>query len=260
MKKALLTFGLCLLVTLGFAQENVKKIFGTLTDDFGVLSDVNITIDGKDTSTVSDENGKYEISATEGDVLVFTRMGLVPMKIGVEDVTRILNIKMYEKVEKLDGVTVVNSLKSQEELAIEYNTNPKVLRTAFGYWDADATSFSLRIIDKEQINPGAFDLATVVQNRFPGVRVRRDIDPQEIVILLRSPGSLNLAPAGYDIDGLLTDRFPAHIDPQNIERIGIVSSLNGLIRYGTFGAGGIIVINTKAASYQVRDENGGDLR
>ncbi|MGB5554511.1 MAG: carboxypeptidase-like regulatory domain-containing protein, partial [Flavobacteriaceae bacterium] len=122
MKKALLTFGLCLLTTLGFAQENVKKIFGTLTDDFGVLSDVNIAIDGKDTSTVSDENGKYEISATEGDVLIFSRMGLMPLKIAIEDVTRVLNIKMFEKVEKLDGVTVVNSLKSQEELAIEYNT------------------------------------------------------------------------------------------------------------------------------------------
>ena len=36
----------------------------------------------------------------------------------------------------------------------------------------------------------------------------------------------------------------------------VVSSMNGLTKYGTFGKGGIIVINTKTARFEPKDENG----
>ncbi|MFT4830395.1 MAG: tetratricopeptide (TPR) repeat protein [Psychroserpens sp.] len=254
MKESFLTLVLCLFVSLGFSQENLKKVFGTISDDFGVLRDVNISIEGKTNTAISDGTGKYEISTLAGDILVFSRMGMLPMEIAVEDVTRVLNIKMYEKTENLEGVTVTKSLKNQKELAIEYRTNPKVIRTAFGYWDADATGFSLRVIDKNQINTGAFDLAAVIQGRFPGIKVLRSA--AETKIIFRVQGSLGVKPAGYDIDGLLTEQFPSFIDPQNIDRIAIVASMNGLIRYGTFGKGGIIVINTKTARFEPKDENG----
>ena len=257
MKKSIFTLWVCLLPFLAFTQESIKTIIGTVSDDFGVLKDVNIAIKGREAGVPTDSEGKYEIQAKVGDVLVFSRMGLLDTEILVEDVTRVLNVTMFEKVEQLKEVTVTKeTLKSQQELAIEYHVNPKVIRTAFGYWDADATSFSLRIIDKEQINPGAFDLARVIQGRFPGVRISRSSDPSETIILLRALGSLNLAPAAYDIDGLLTDQYPAYIDPQNIERLALVSSMNGLSRYGTYGRGGVIIINTKVANFQPKDANG----
>ncbi|ALM07164.1 hypothetical protein SB49_04625 [Sediminicola sp. YIK13] len=256
MKKFILCPVLCLFASLGFAQENLKTVFGTVSDDFGELRDVNISIEGKTNTAISDANGKYEISTQAGDILVFNRMGMLPLEITVEDVTRVLNVRMYEKTENLEGVTVTKSLKNQNELAIEYRTNPKIIRSAFGYWDADATSFSLRVIDKKQINPGAFDLATVIRSRFPGIKVIRSSDLMETKIMLRVQGSLGLKPAGYDIDGLITQQFPFFIDPQNIERIAIVASMNGLTKYGTLGNGGIIVINTKTARFEPKDENG----
>jgi len=256
MKKIIFTICFTFLGLASFSQESLKTIFGTVSDDFGVLKDVNVSIKNGNDGVTTDSNGKYEIKAKEGDVLLFSRMGLLPTEILVEDVTRVLNVTMFEKVEKLNEVTVTKTLKSQQELALEYNSNPKVIRTAFGYWDADATSFSLRIIDKKDINPGAFDLAQVIRGRFPGVRVSRPQDPSKTQILLRVLGSLNLAPAAYEIDGLLTNQYPAHIDPQNIERLALVSSLNGLSRYGTFGRGGVIIINTKLANFRPKDDNG----
>lgn len=256
MKKSIFILVLSLFANIGFSQENLKTVFGTVSDDFGELRDVNISIEGKTNTAISDANGKYEISTQAGDILVFSRMGMLPLEITVEDVTRVLNVRMYEKTENLKGVTVTKSLKNQKELAIEYKTNPKIIRSAFGYWDADATSFSLRVIDKKQINPGAFDLATVIQGRFPGIKVMRSSNLAETKIILRVQGSLGLKHAGYDIDGLITEQFPSFIDPQNIERIAIVASMNGLTKYGTLGKGGIIVINTKTARFEPKDENG----
>jgi tetratricopeptide (TPR) repeat protein len=255
MKKILFNLCLVLLASLGYSQENLKTVFGTVSDDFGVLKDVDISIPGKDQGVVSDAAGKYTIQAQEGDVLVFSHMGMMSQEIPVEDVTRVLNITMYPKVEQLKNVTVTqNMLKNQQELAIAYKSNPKIIRTAFGYWDGDATSFQLRTIDKKEINTGAMDIATVIQSRFPAIKIQRNL--LETQVFLRIVGSLNSSPAGYDIDGLLTKQFPSYLDPQNIERIGLVTSFSALTRYGTFGAGGIIVINTKTANFQPKDENG----
>jgi tetratricopeptide (TPR) repeat protein len=241
--------------SIGFSQENLKTVFGTVSDDFGLLKDVDISVQGKDEGVVSDAEGKYKIRVQKGDVLVFSHMGMMSQEIPVEDVTRVLNITMYPKVEQLKNVTVTqNMLKNQQELAIAYKSNPKIIRTAFGYWDGDATSFQLRTIEKKDINTGAADLATVIQSRFPAIKIQRN--PLETQVFLRIVGSLTSSPAGYDIDGLLTKQFPSYLDPQNIERIGLVTSFSALTRYGTFGAGGIIVINTKAANFQPKDENG----
>ncbi|MCJ7465692.1 MAG: carboxypeptidase-like regulatory domain-containing protein, partial [Maribacter sp.] len=255
MKKSCFLLCFCLVASIGFSQENLKTVFGTVSDDFGVLKDVDISIQGKDEGAVSDADGKYMIQAQEGDVLVFSRMGMLPQEIPVEDVTRVLNIRMYPKVEQLKNVTVTqNMLKNQQELAIAFKSNPKIIRTAFGYLDGDATSFELRIIDKKDINTGAADIATVIQSRFPAIKIQRN--PVETQVFLRIAGSLTSSPASYDIDGMLTEQFPSYLDPQNIERIGLVASYSALTRYGTVGAGGIIIINTKTGSFQPKDENG----
>ena len=106
-----------------FSQEGSRTVFGIVSDDFGILKDVYIKIQGKSDGVVSDNYGKYEIIANEGDVLVFSHMGMLPTEITIEDVTRVLNVKLYQNVEELDNVTVAKELlRSQDKLAIAYGT------------------------------------------------------------------------------------------------------------------------------------------
>lgn len=261
MKKLICTLCLFLFSTLIFSQESQKTIFGTVSDDFGMLKDVNINIKGDDTGVATDSDGKYEIRAKEGDVLLFSRMGLLPTEILVEDVTRVLNVKMFEKVEELDEVTVTKEkLRNQRRLAIEYNSNPNLIKSAFGILDKETSGFSLRILDENDINVGTLNLGLVLNGRFAGVNAVCNRLTDELIVTLRS--SMGLGGAGgngvlFDVDGQLFDKLPcSFIDPANVKRIAVIPSFSGTMSYGQAARGGVVIINTKTGNFQPRDENG----
>ena len=65
---------MALVVQVAFAQ---KTITGTVTDADGVpLPGANIVIEGTATGTQTDFDGNYSIEASEGQVLLFTYIGL----------------------------------------------------------------------------------------------------------------------------------------------------------------------------------------
>ena len=70
----ILTLLLALVVQVSFAQS--KTVSGTVTDSDGLpLPGVNIVVDGTTNGTQTDFDGNYSISASNGQVLVFTYIG-----------------------------------------------------------------------------------------------------------------------------------------------------------------------------------------
>ncbi|MDP3352119.1 MAG: carboxypeptidase-like regulatory domain-containing protein, partial [Flavobacteriaceae bacterium] len=65
---------LALLVQISFAQE--KTITGTVSDESGPLPGVSVVIQGTNTGTVTDFDGKYTIKAMTGAKLLFSYVGL----------------------------------------------------------------------------------------------------------------------------------------------------------------------------------------
>ncbi|UWX56142.1 carboxypeptidase-like regulatory domain-containing protein [Maribacter litopenaei] len=127
---------LCVLTScaLATAQEE-KEVFGKITDEYGPLENVVVSIEGSQKRAFSDEGGNYRIYAQEGDILLYELMGKLPMEIKVEDVTRVLNVTLRDKVEKLRGVTVTEKrrMKSQEQMSLEYASNPNIVKNSFGF-------------------------------------------------------------------------------------------------------------------------------
>ncbi|WP_435625507.1 DUF2135 domain-containing protein [Flagellimonas sp.] len=271
MKKLLLIFALCGVTSMVSAQE--RWVSGTIFDGESPMSNVKIQVINQGTSATTNESGKYRISASTGDLLYYTSDGMEPIQIRVEDVTRILNVDMFPKIEKLDNVTVTRKRRaSQKELEEDYYSNPNIIKTFFGYLDKDKVSYTARILDSDRILPGEFDLANVLRNRFPGITVANGAgfgtnfgagpgvgfsgatgaDAGRSVFLRPASG-----PAVFDIDGQIFTFFPDFLDVQQIERIGIITSLTGLTRYGGIARGGVIVINTKnGLTVPLRDEKG----
>ena len=253
------------------AQE--RWISGTIMDGENPMSNAKIQVINQGTSVTTNDTGKYRISASTGDLLYYTGDGMEPIQIRVEDVTRILNVDMFPKIEKLDNVTVTRKRRtSQKELEEDYYSNPNIIKTFFGYLDKDRASYATRIIDADRILPGEFNLANVLRNRFPGITVSdgagfgtnfgsgagvglasaTGVNVGRSVFL--RPGS---GPAVFDIDGQIFTFFPDYIDVQQIERIGIITSLTGTTRYGSIASGGVIVINTKnGLGVPIRDKKG----
>lgn len=241
----------------GFSQE--RWIFGIVTDGDSPLSDVNIQIINQGTSVKPNAEGKYKIQASAGDILYYTSPGMEAIQIRVEDVTRILNLEMFPKIEKLDNVTVTKKRRaSQKELEEDYYFNKGIINTVFGYLDRDLVAYTVRTIDADRILPGEYDLANVLRNRFPGIAVSDGLGFGTSFAAGASTGFAGASGVNtgrsvrirgrraiFDIDGQIFTQFPDFIDVQNIERIGIISSLAGTVRYGNLGNGGVVVINTK---------------
>lgn len=79
---------------------------GRVTDSHGVpLAGVNIQIQGQGgIGAVTDFDGNYQIAADQGDVLVFTFVGMQEQAVGVQEST--LNIIMEDSVESLQDVVI----------------------------------------------------------------------------------------------------------------------------------------------------------
>ena len=250
--KALGRFFLALFIELsvvtGFSQ-NQGMVSGNVTEDSKPLTGVHIALKDRDIATQTDSMGDYTIPANPGNTLVFSHVGMQSVEVLLEDVTRVLNIEMKLDVQELDEVVVEKrKRKGQKQLEREYVHNKRLVRTNFGIIDADRAGFTIRVVDEEDIDPAFLDIPLLLQAKFPGIYVKRtmmDDSGSQFMAYLNRTKTLNKEiPVLYEIDGVLTRNLP-FVPVTEIKRIALISGVGGTIRYGTRGAGGVVVINTK---------------
>ncbi len=262
------------------AQEVQKTIRGTVSDGRSPLPNVSVSVEGTDTSTFTDDDGKYAITASPGNVIRYTYQGMKPLRIRVEDVTRILSPTMSMDVAELDEVVVVGSnRKSQRDLEREYVINDRLIRTAYGILNADTAPGNIRFMNEDDISPVFVCILDLLRNRFAGIRVVGDcagggasgidgqitniqgvaqsdadsfsefqnLSPQRVFI--RGTSSIfNQRAALFDVDGQIFTDPPIWLDINQIKRLAILNNFATTTQYGNLGAGGVIVINTLAGS------------
>ena len=230
---------------LGICAQESRVVSGKITDGMNPLKDAQIQNGDEGAQVFTDESGAYEIEAVTGDVLRFTYSGKKDYKIRVEDVTRFLNLIMIPDVQELDEVTVTRiKRKSQQDLALEYQSNPNLMRTAYGIIDTRKAPGQVRIISGDEIAPVGLCILDVIRNRFPGIRAVGDCQ-RGGYITSRGVGSVsNPKVVIWDIDGQVFTETPIWLDVTNIARMAIMPSLAFTARYGAAGGGGIIIINT----------------
>ncbi len=215
---------------------------GKITDGSQPLADVAITLEGKPGGTYTNSEGRYEIETEVGDFLRISYAGMKTVRVLVEDVTHFVNVSMVPDYTELDEVTVEKQLKSQVELARDYATNKDIIRTAFGFLDANSEAGTIRVVNGSSINQIYICITDYLKNRFAGVTVKGSCPDGTVYI--RTIGSLSTVPVIYDIDGQIFTETPTWLDINQIDRLAILSSYSRGTRYGTQGAGGVVLINT----------------
>jgi hypothetical protein len=144
---------ICAIVSSVFVWgQDARKISGTVSDGSSPISNVQIAITENGEAVFSDTGGKYSIAADTGDVLTYTYMGMKTISIRVEDVTRILNPIMILDVNELDEVVVQSSKRlSQKDIEEQYNVRKNIIKTAYGYIDAERSSGRIGFIQEDDI-------------------------------------------------------------------------------------------------------------
>ncbi len=231
------------------AQDKSQQITGIITDGRVPLNNVKIEVENDNKEYYSDTEGRYSVSATPGNSLIFSAVGFKSIEIRVEDVTRILNIEMFLDIQELDEVTVTKSRrKSKEDLEIEFRTDPNLIRSAYGILDATTSAYQIRLLPENQKTEVALCILGILRGQFPGVDVSGDCIKGGFVSV-RGASSINYNQAAiFDVDGLVLNDAPIWIPVGNMERVAVLSGLAARNLYGGIASGGVVIINTNAGN------------
>ncbi|HSQ46988.1 MAG TPA: TonB-dependent receptor [Lutibacter sp.] len=227
--------GLFFVSSLLMAQE--KKISGTVKGEDGLpLLGVNIVIDNTSKGTQTDFDGKYEITASPQDVLVFSFVGYKVIKRTVGQET-VINIEM-----------------------VSDNTFEEVVVVGFGKQSKRKVTDNIASVSSSDINniPIA-SMQGALTGKAAGVQITQINGKVEGGVKMRIRGVSSISSSQeplYVIDGmpLINDdesvsEAPINplisLNPNDIESIQILKDASSAAIYGARGTNGVVLITTK---------------
>ncbi|MEO8404205.1 MAG: TonB-dependent receptor [Chitinophagaceae bacterium] len=225
LKSGLLLFLLSPLSLL--AQE--KKISGTVTDaeTKDPLVGVTITIKGKKIATMTDQQGSFTISASEGDILEISSTGYRGMDIAATD-------NMQIKLE-------VTNRELNEVVVVGYGSKKK----------SDLTG-AISSVPKERLSQlPATNILHLIEGSVAGVNVTQNssVPGSSASVLVRGQNSISAGTGPFIVvDGVPFSKgggVTNDINPNDIASIEVLKDASATAIYGVNGANGVILITTK---------------
>jgi iron complex outermembrane receptor protein len=247
-KIAFLTaFLLAASVSLTFAQE--REVSGQVTNEAGsALPGVNIQIAETATGTTTDAEGEYTVTVSGPDaVLVFTFVGYQERRVTVGEQTTI-NVVMQTDVAAMDEVVVVGYGEQQRQQISGSVASVDVAEASVGNVESPQDLIQGRIAGASMVTssgaPGAG-----VSFRIRGTSsVSANSDPLYVVDGVPISSSTPITPDGASAGGVApsnTTNPLSTINPNNVESIEVLKDAAATSIYGSQGAAGVILIETK---------------
>ena len=240
----MLTLFLVLVAQSILAQE--KTISGTVTDNNGLpLPGVNVVIKNTSTGTQTDFDGKYAISANEGDVLTFSYLGFANQNITVSSSDQI-NVQLEPDAAVLDEVVVTALGIERDKKSLGYSTQAvageevtKVTTTNF------MNSLSGKVAGLNVRSTGTLGgSSNIVVRGYASITGNNQalfvIDGTPIINETNNTNDQRRGRGGYDYGNAAQD-----INPNDIASINILKGAAATALYGARGANGVIIIETK---------------
>ncbi|MBN8566877.1 MAG: SusC/RagA family TonB-linked outer membrane protein [Flavobacteriales bacterium] len=218
---------------------------GTVRDAQGVLPGVTVLVKGTATGTMTDENGRFFITAEPTAILVFSYLG-------------------YQTVEVTVGMQTEFTI-----VLVEDNTQLKEVVVNAGYYsvkDKERTGSISRVTASEVEQQPVTNVLAAMQGRMAGVNIVQEtgMPGGGFAIQIRGINSLRSdgnAPL-YVIDGVpyssdtvgsffTSSLYPTttsplnSINPNAIASIEVLKDADATAIYGSRGANGVVLITTK---------------
>lgn len=215
----------CMLL-IGVARAQNITVTGKVTEGNLPLPGAGITVKGTSTSTVTNTNGEYSISAPANGTLVFTSIGFGTREIQINN-QKSINVSMTASTQDLEQVVVVG-----------YGTQKR----------KDLTGAISSVSGNEIARMPAVQPLASLQGKVAGLTVVNNGSPgANPVIRIRGLASTNFSDPLYVVDGLIQENID-YLNPADIESIDLLRDASSSAIYGLRGANGVIAITTKRAS------------
>ncbi|MBE7177310.1 MAG: TonB-dependent receptor [Mucilaginibacter polytrichastri] len=201
------------------AQQTVR---GRVKDKSGPMPGVSVMMQGQQTGTTTDAEGRFSISAPEGASLTFSLVGYKQQVVKLTGQPS-YTITLQEDVQQLQDVVVVGyTTKAKEALVSSVST----------------------VSAKQLTDVTSNNTATLLQGKAAGVTVSSGSGApgSQPNITIRGTGTItaNAAPLTV-VDGLIGGTA----NPTDIESVSVLKDAAATGLYGSRAANGVIVITTK---------------
>ncbi|AYD48256.1 TonB-dependent receptor [Arachidicoccus soli] len=217
-----------LLVSIPALAQNKTLFKGEVVDNQGTpLSNVTITIAGSKTGTITDTNGKFEISVTPSSSLIFSSIGFESQTIAVNNRNSLRVVLKSAQASSLNDVVVVG-----------YGTQKR----------ATLTGSISEVKGADLVKSPQANLSNSLAGRFSGIIVdNRSGEPGYDGSSISIRG---LATTGNNDVLVVVDGVPGQLgglerlDPNDIASITVLKDASAAI-YGNRAANGVILVTTK---------------
>lgn len=208
---------------LALVFQGQQQVSGTLKDGNGqAVSGVTITVRGTERQAVSDQNGRFVIQASQGDVLTLSAVGYSTQEVLVDN-TLIIAATMVSDETDLEEVVVVG-----------YGTQRK----------GTVTSAISTIVAEDIVTTTNSSLSQSLQGKVPGLQIRhQNSEPGAFSSTMSIRGFGNPL---FVIDGIVRDGQSEfnQLNPNDIESITVLKDASAAV-YGLDAANGVILVTTK---------------
>lgn len=223
-----------------------SSVTGTVSDSRGPIPGVTVMVKGTSIITTTNFDGRYNIQASKGDIVVFSFIGFSTLEKKVEN--SLLDIVLSEDATNLKEV-IINA----------------------GYYsvkDKERTGSIARITSKDLDTQPVVNVLAAMQGRMAGVDIIQDSGSPTSGFRVKIRGQNSLRTAGNDplyvIDGvpystetigsnntstaLAAPASPlTNINPSDIESIEVLKDADATAIYGSRGANGVVLVTTRRA-------------
>ena len=237
MKKLVNLFSLLLLMTglIGFAQDTVS---GVVSDADGMpLPGATVVVEGTSIGVTTDFDGNYAISASEGDVLVFSYVGYVSQSVEVGSSSTVnVSLESSTALEEVI-VTGIGTQERQRSVASAVTVGGEVLE-------------NLTFISPDQaLNGRVAGLRMANISGTPGTSSQIRIRGESSITGNNAPlfvvDGVPIQNGSYGTGGTPNIGLLSMINSNDIESITVLKDASSTSVYGNRGSNGVIVITTK---------------
>jgi TonB-linked SusC/RagA family outer membrane protein len=203
---------------------------GGVFESVGGESMPGVTVAEKNTTngTLTDMNGRFELTVAPGAVLIFSHIGYRTLEIPAGE--GIMNIRMEEDLQVMDEVVV-----------IAYGeTSQKTYTGSVATVKSDAIAMSSSPAAWEALQGTATGVQILHTSSAPGA---------EPVIRIRGISSVNFSSSPLVVlDGVPFNGNITSIDPGDIESMSVLKDATSTALYGSRASSGVVMITTKKGS------------
>jgi TonB-linked SusC/RagA family outer membrane protein len=230
----------------GFAQSQQLNGTVTSTDDNQPLQNVTVSVKGTSTKAVTNNVGKFSISANKGAELIFTLIGYESKTVTVSG-AKDLAISLNFKTNDLGQVVVVGYGTSNKRdligsiTKVDYEKRVNTTVTPSLEYGLQGRAPGVQIIASNAVPGSAVRVRVRGQNSFTGSG-----DP--LYVLDGVPiysGDLSSGDGNVNTVRASNSNVLSTINPADIESIEVLKDAAAAAIYGARGANGVIVISTK---------------